>query len=385
MTRRRISILGSTGSIGRSALEVVRRNPDVFSVVALASRSNIDLLREQIAEFQPALAAVYDEDAARMLQGSVPGCAVASGAAGLVEVASMSVDTALCAVVGAVGLKPLLAAIEAGNRVAVANKEPLVMAGNYIMQRAQEKGVAVLPVDSEHNAIFQCLEGSSVSDVDCVYLTASGGPFHKCTPETLQTITPEQAMRHPTWDMGAKISVDSATLMNKGLEIIEALCLFRLRSDQIEVLIHPQSVVHSMVAFQDGAIIAQLGVTDMKAPITYALTYPERLPAPEMKLDVTSLACLTFEKPDYDVLPCLALARAAAQSGGTAPAVLNGANEEAVAAFCAGRIGFLDIPAVVEQTLDVCVISCECSLDAVLLADRESRTQAAAIITTMEK
>ncbi len=385
MTRRRISILGSTGSIGRNALEVVRRNADLFSVAVLASHSNVTLLREQIATYHPELVAVYDEKAAAALRDSDPGCAVLSGPAGLIEAAATPVDTALCAVVGAVGLEPLLAAIDAGNRVAVANKEPLVMAGDYIMERARLNNVAVLPVDSEHNAIFQCLQGNALSDVDRIYLTASGGPFYKSTPEALRNITPEQAMRHPTWDMGAKISVDSATLMNKGLEIIEALCLFRLRSEQIEVVIHPQSVIHSMVAFTDGSIIAQLGVTDMKAPIAFALTYPERLPAPEMRLDVTALAGLTFDKPDCEAFPCLALARAAADAGGCAPAVLNGANEEAVTAFCAGRIRFLDIAAVVEHALEQCAVSTVCTLDGALAADSVARACATSIIKTMEQ
>ena len=385
MTRKRISILGSTGSIGRNTLEVVRRNPDQFTVSVLASRSNVALLREQIAEFRPELVALYDEKAAAELREAEPGCNVIAGAQGLVEAASVNVDVALCAVVGAVGLQPLLAAIDAGNCVAVANKEPLVMAGDYIMDRARQKKVDVLPVDSEHSAIFQCLRGNAASDVDRVYLTASGGPFYGKDQKDLCNVTPQQAMRHPTWDMGAKISVDSATLMNKGLEIIEALCLFRLRSEQIEVVIHPQSVIHSMVAFRDGSIIAQLGVTDMKAPIAFALTYPERLAAPAMRLDVTALTGLTFGKPDYSAFPCLALAREAANQGGNVPAVLNGANEEAVAAFCSNRIGFLDIAVVVERTMEKCPVSQEYSLEAVLAADREARICAATIIKTMER
>ncbi|HDP34535.1 MAG TPA: 1-deoxy-D-xylulose-5-phosphate reductoisomerase [Candidatus Hydrogenedentes bacterium] len=385
MTRRRISILGSTGSIGRNALEVVRRNPGRFSVAVLASRSNVSLLREQIAEFQPELAAVYDDAAAAELRAATPGCEVVAGAAGLEEAAAKKVDTSLCAVVGAVGLKPMLTAINAGNRVAVANKEPLVMAGAHIMEQARGKNVEVLPVDSEHSAIFQCLRGNQSKDVERVHLTASGGPFYGRPPEELRHITPEQAMRHPTWDMGAKVSVDSATLMNKGLEIIEALCLFGLRSTQIEVVIHPQSVVHSMVAFCDGSIIAQLGVTDMKAPIAFALNWPERLPAPAMRLDVTSLSELTFDRPDEKSFPCLALAREAAEQGGCAPAVLNGANEEAVEAFCAGRIGFLDIAAVVENVLATCPIPREYTIDAVLEADHEARINAAATIKTLEQ
>ncbi len=385
MICKRISILGSTGSIGRSALEVVRRNPERFRVAALASHSNVALLQEQIAEFHPDLVAVYDENAAATLRTAEPGCKVLSGAQGLEEAAAEAVDVVLCAIVGAVGLRPLLAAIEAGNRVAIANKEPLVMAGDYIMSQAQRKGVDVLPVDSEHNAIFQCLRGNSTSDIDLVYLTASGGPFYGRVREELRDIIPAQAMCHPTWDMGAKISVDSATLMNKGLEIIEALCLFRLRLEQIEVVIHPQSVIHSMVAFRDGSIIAQLGVTDMKAPIAFALSYPERIVAPSMRLNVTALTGLTFDKPDFASFPCLALAHQAARCGGSVPAVLNGANEEAVAAFCAGRIGFLDIASVVERTMETSAASQESSLEAALIADREARIYAAEIIKTMEK
>jgi 1-deoxy-D-xylulose-5-phosphate reductoisomerase len=365
---------------------VVRRNPERFSVAVLASRSNVSLLREQIQEFHPELVAVYDEAAAAELRRIMPECRILSGESGLIEAAAMKVDIALCAVVGAVGLRPLLAAIEAGNHVAVANKEPLVMAGDYVMAQAVRYGVDVLPVDSEHNAIFQCLRGNASEDVERIYLTASGGPFYGKSREEQQHITPQQAMRHPTWNMGAKISVDSATLMNKGLEIIEALCLFKVRSEQIEVVIHPQSVIHSMVAFKDGSILAQLGVTDMKAPIAFALAYPERLTAPqEMRLDVTALAGLTFGKPDYASFPCLALAREAAALGGTAPTVLNGANEEAVAAFCAGRIGFLDIAVIVEETMEKCPISKERSLDAVFETDREARIVAVSAIKTMER
>jgi 1-deoxy-D-xylulose-5-phosphate reductoisomerase len=258
------------------------------------------------------------------------------------------------------------------------------MAGEYVMAQARAGGVAVLPVDSEHNAIFQCLQGNAVSDVHCVYLTASGGPFYRLDHEQLRDITPREAMRHPTWDMGAKISVDSATLMNKGLEIIEAMWLFGLGSEQIEVVIHPQSTVHSMVAYRDGSIIAQLGITDMRIPIAFALTWPERLPAPTMHLDPTTLSGLNFDTPDYEAFPCLTLARQAAQAGGCAPAVLNAANEEAVSAFCENRIGFLDISETVARTLEQCAIPGQYSLEAVLDADRAARIQAKTIIKTLE-
>lgn len=379
-----VSILGSTGSIGRNALEVVRAHPGRLQVSALATRANISLLEQQVREFCPELVAVYDENAAaRLLDADIP-CRVVSGRAGLREAAAMPVDVVLCAVVGAVGLAPLLAAIEAGNRAAVANKEPLVMAGKHIMEQAHRHKTEVLPVDSEHNAIFQCLRGGSVADVRCVHLTASGGPFYRRSRAELRAITPGEAMRHPTWDMGTKISVDSATLMNKGLEIIEAIWLFGLESNQIEVVIHPQSIIHSMVEYQDGSIIAQLGVTDMRAPIAFALTYPERLPAPGMRLDLTTLSGLSFDKPDCDAFPCLALARQAAESGGCTPAVLNAANEEAVEAFCRGRIGFLDISETVARTLENCAVPEDYSLDAVLEADNAARICAAAIIKTME-
>lgn len=382
---KRISILGSTGSIGRNALEVVRRHPGQFEVTALAARGNVALLREQIEEFHPEWTAVYDENAACALREICSNTQIVSGKTGLVETASQPVDIALCAVVGAVGLEPLLAAIDAGNRVAIANKEPLVMAGHHVMEQAQLLGVDVLPVDSEHNAIYQCLACGAHDEVRCIHLTASGGPFYGAPRETLENITPAQAMRHPTWAMGAKISVDSATLMNKGLEIIEAMWLFGLRSQQIEVVIHPQSTVHSMVEFQDGSIIAQLGVTDMKIPITFALTWPERWPAETMRLDLTALSGLTFAKPDCNAFPCLALARWAAEQGGCAPAILNAANEEAVAAFCSGRIGFLDIARVVETTLEHCPASSAYRLEAVLDADDHARRCASSLIETLGK
>ncbi len=381
---RRISILGSTGSIGKNALDVVRRHGDFFKVEALAARGNTELLLQQINEFQPACVAVYDDAAAIRLQAAGVACRVVAGAAGLDEAASLPVDVVLCAVVGAVGLMPLLTAIDAGNRVAVANKEPLVMAGRHVMETARRRGVEVLPVDSEHNAVFQCLQSGPIEQVRCVHLTASGGPFYRCTREQLLHITPQQAATHPTWSMGRKISVDSATLMNKGLEIIEALCLFGLRSEQIEVVIHPQSTVHSLVEYVDGGMIAHLGVTDMRIPIAHAMSYPDRLSAPEMRLDLTSLAGLTFDKPDAAAFPCLALARAAAEAGGCAPAILNAANEAAVEAFCEGRIAFLQIADVVAATLDGVAAKASDSLDCVLEADRAARHYALAHITTLE-
>jgi 1-deoxy-D-xylulose-5-phosphate reductoisomerase len=288
-------------------------------------------------------------------------------------------------VVGAVGLRPLLAAINAGNRVAVANKEPVVMAGRLIMERAQALGVDILPVDSEHNAIFQCLHGYDKRDLRCIHLTASGGPFYGKPRWALEHITPEQATKHPTWDMGAKISVDSATLMNKGLEVIEAMWLFGFPADRIEVVIHPQSVVHSLVEFNDGHILAHLGVTDMKFPILFALTWPERVESPMARLDLTRLRELSFAAPDFDAFPCLGLAREAANEGGTAPAILNAANEVAVTAFCKRRLPFLAISDVVEHVRATCPSTRQYTLDAVLDADAAARAKAQEYIAQREK
>lgn len=379
----RISILGSTGSIGRSALDVVRHYPGRFEVVALAAHSNIDLLAEQIRTFRPAYVAVADAAKGVRLAAMDPGVPVWTGAAGLEAAAGVSVDVALCAIVGAAGLKPVLSAIEAGNRIALANKEALVMAGRLIMERARRRGVDVLPVDSEHNAIFQCLHGHKVSDVYSIHLTASGGPFYGRARESLRGVTPEQATRHPTWNMGAKISVDSATLMNKGLEVIEALWLFDLPLSKVAVVIHPQSIVHSLVEFTDGSILAHLGVTDMKFPILFALTWPERVDTAMERLDLTRMRDLTFAAPDFSEFPCLAHALHAARIGGTAPVLLNAANEAAVAAFRARRIGFLQISGVVEEVLTTCPASQDVSLDAVLDADVEGRRKASAVVSAL--
>lgn len=378
-----ISILGSTGSIGKNTLDVIRKNPERFKVKVLAARGNIALLQKQIEEFQPALVALNDVNAAQELQLLGPRCMVLSGTEGLAEAAAFPVDLVVSALVGAAGLPPLLAAIRAGNQVAIANKEPLVMAGDLILKEAQRHTVQLLPIDSEHSAIFQCLQGNKVQDVHCIHLTASGGPFYGRSVAELRAITPEQAMRHPTWDMGAKISVDSATLMNKGLEIIEAMWLFGLRSDQIHVIVHPQSIIHSLVEFNDGSMLAQLGVTDMRLPIAFALNFPERLPAPDRRLDLASLSALHFREPEEDAFPCLGLARRAAATGGTSPAVLNASNEVAVELFCAGRIGFTDIAEIVRNTLEHCAVSSEASLENVLEADMSAREYALAIAQTM--
>ncbi|MBI5091816.1 MAG: 1-deoxy-D-xylulose-5-phosphate reductoisomerase [Candidatus Hydrogenedentes bacterium] len=372
----RITILGSTGSIGRSTLDVVQHYPGRFDVVALAAHSNVDLLAQQIRAFHPAYVAVADEQAAARLKAMKLGVEVLAGIESLNEAAAIPVDITLCAIVGAAGLRPVVSAIDAGNRIAVANKEPLVMAGRLIMERARRRGVEVLPVDSEHNAIFQCLHGHNVSDVFRVHLTASGGPFYGTPRESLRDVPPEQAVKHPTWNMGAKISVDSATLMNKGLEVLEAMWLFDLPLEKIDVVIHPQSIVHSLVEFMDGSILAHLGVTDMKFPILFALTWPERVESAMGRLDLTRMRELTFAAPDFSEFPCLALALHAARLGGTAPAILNAANETAVAAFCAKRIGFLQISEVVEEALMNCDAGQDVDLDTVFAADAHARRKA---------
>jgi len=378
--RRRISILGATGSIGRSALQVVRHYPDLFEVVALGAHRNVDLLSRQITEFRPQHVALTDPESAARLRALDPPCEVHAGEHGLEALAVLDVDVVLCAVVGAVGLRPLLSAINVGNRVAVANKEPFVMAGRLVMERARARGVEVLPVDSEHNAIFQCIHGHDRAQVRCIHLTASGGPFYGRSRESLAGVTPEEATKHPTWDMGAKISVDSATLMNKGLEIVEAMWLFGLPPERIDVVIHPQSTIHSMVEFTDGNILAHLGVTDMKFPILFALTYPERVESPMARLDLTRLGELTFAAPDFREFPCLAHARAAAAAGGTAPALLNAANEVAVAAFCEGRLPFLAISEVVGGVMETCEASSDWRLEAVFAADAAARARAGTLV-----
>lgn len=376
----RLTILGSTGSIGRSALDVVRSHPGRFDVAGLAAHSNVEVLSQQIAEFQPEAVAVFDEKAAAELASRNLGPEVWADSEGIEALAGYDVDVVLIGIVGAAGLKAVLSAIEAGNRVALANKEPLVMAGRLIMERARNRGVKVVPVDSEHSAVFQCLEGHRAEDVHRVYLTASGGPFYGRPRAMLRDVTPEEATRHPTWDMGAKISVDSATLMNKGLEVIEAMWLFGLPLETIGVVIHPQSIVHSLVEFRDGNILAHLGVTDMKLPIQFALTWPERVESPMARLELAAIKEITFATPDFSEFPCLGHALDAARRGGTAPTVLNAANEVAVEAFCSGRIPFLRIPDVVEAVMDASSYEEGYALETVLSADAEGRGMAEAAV-----
>jgi 1-deoxy-D-xylulose-5-phosphate reductoisomerase len=376
MARKRITILGATGSIGRSALDVAARHPDRFEVVGLAAGGNDRLLAEQVAAFRPRLAALGDPAAAARLARDAGATAVRSGPEGLAEVAALPADLVIAGIVGSAGLLPTFAALEAGNPVALANKEALVMAGPLLMEAAARKGLPVLPIDSEHSAIFQCLAGHRREDVDHILLTASGGPFRRTPKAALAAVSPAQAARHPNWDMGPKITVDSATLMNKGLEVIEACWLFGLAPERVRVVVHPESIVHSMVAFTDGAVIAQMGLPDMRGPIAYAMAYPERIPVDVPAPDFATLGRLTFEAPDTERFPCLELAYRAAAGGGTLPAVLNAANEVAVAAFLDSAIGFTDIPKVVAATLEAHAPKPIRSLEQVLAADAWARGHA---------
>ena len=351
--RRRVTILGSTGSVGSNTIDLIERNPDRFEVEALTANRNIDRLVEQALRLRPRLAVVADPDCYGQLKDGLAGSGVepAAGAEALVEAAARPAEWVMAAIVGACGLAPTLAAAERGAMVAFANKECLVSAGPLMMDRVRRRGATLLPVDSEHNAIYQVLDSKAKGSVEKLILTASGGPFRTADPATLASVTPEQAVAHPTWDMGAKISVDSATMMNKGLEIIEASYLFGLPSEQIDVLVHPQSVIHSLVAYVDGSVLAQLGMPDMRTPIAYTLAWPERMETPCRRLDLAEVARLDFEPPDPVRFPALRLAREALAAGGGAPAVLNAANEVAVGAFLDRRIGFLDIIRVVEGAL----------------------------------
>ncbi len=351
-----LAILGSTGSIGQSTLAVVAEHPGEFAVTGLAAGRNVELLAQQIKEFQPLRVSVQDKETAERLKLLLPTNwhpAIFWGPEGAKEIAlTDGVDLVVSAMVGAVGLEPTLAAIQAGLPVALANKETLVAAGSLVMAAAKERGVSIIPVDSEHSAIFQALHGQRPEDVRQLWLTASGGPFRAWDLERLRRATAAQALKHPNWSMGPKISIDSATMMNKALEVIEASVLFGLPVDQVGVYIHPQSIIHSLVEFVDGSVIAQLGVPDMRLPIAYALTYPRRLPLNGPSLDLCQVGRLTFETPDMTRFPGLALGYAAARAGGTMPAVLNAANEMAVAAFLNSRISFMDIPQTVEATME---------------------------------
>jgi 1-deoxy-D-xylulose-5-phosphate reductoisomerase len=372
-----LAILGSTGSIGQSALAVVDAHPDRLRVSALAAGDNAALLAEQVARYCPDVVAMAtDAGADRLKQvcGSHP-VAIVSGADGLVAVATHApVDIVLCASSGTAGLEAVLGAIESGKTVALANKEVLVMAGALVTAAAERHGVAILPVDSEHNAIHQCLHGRKRSEIKRLILTASGGPFREMSAEALDRVDAAAALQHPTWRMGRKITIDSATLMNKGLEVIEAHWLFGVAADQIDVVIHPQSIVHSMVEFIDGSIIAQLGITDMRLPIQYACSYPERWPAISLPvLDLTKSGRLDFHAPARDRFPCLDLAYRALRTGGTLPVVLNAANEVAVEHFLDGKLGFTAIPRVIKETMDAHDVHDLTTLEMVRRVDRQAR------------
>jgi 1-deoxy-D-xylulose-5-phosphate reductoisomerase len=391
---KRLAILGATGSIGCSALEVVSAHPERLRVVALAGGENVGRLAAQVVRFAPkavGMASATALDAVRTaVTGTATGGAVESwvhGRQGLVDIATRAdVDIVLCASSGTEALEAVLAAIDAGKTLALANKEVLVMAGPLVMARARARGVAVLPVDSEHNAIHQCLHGHPAGDVARIILTASGGPFRHTPPDELARVTARDALSHPTWKMGRKITIDSATLMNKGLEVIEAHWLFDLPADRIDVVVHPQSVVHSMVEFTDGSVIAQLGVTDMKLPIQYAFTYPERWPSPVPRLDWARAMDLRFEPPDAGRFPCLQLAYDALRAGGAAPIALNAANELAVASFLEGRLSLPAIAEVVARTLEAAAATAlgSLSLDDIRATDEWARREAAAVAAALE-
>jgi 1-deoxy-D-xylulose-5-phosphate reductoisomerase len=382
-----ISILGSTGSIGRNALQIVETFPQQFKIKALAAKTNTDLLAKQIEQFTPELAVVFDAASAQQLKqklGASSKVEILYGDEGYQAAASdATVDIVLTAVVGAAGLKPTLAAIEAGKTIALANKETLVMAGEIVTMKAAQNGAQILPVDSEHSAIFQCLQGQRKADLAQILLTASGGPFLNLPVDEFHHISTAQALNHPNWDMGPKITIDSATLMNKGLEVLEAKSLFDVSEDMIEVVIHPQSIIHSMVAYQDGTVIAQLGIPDMKAAIAYALSYPKRLPLNQPLPDFSGQQDLTFQKPDLAKFPCLALAFQACKAGKTMPAVLNAANEVAVNAFLSQKISFPAIAGVVEMAMEAHSVHANPGLSDILVADEEARQNAADIVARM--
>jgi 1-deoxy-D-xylulose-5-phosphate reductoisomerase len=347
-----IAVLGCTGSIGSQTLDVVERFPDRLKVVALAADSSADAVARQVERHHPAFVSMMNADAAAALRSRVPRANVGQGMEGLVAAATHpDVRIVVVSVKGAIGLIPTLAAIESGKTVALASKEVLVAGGDVVMRRARERGVDVVPIDSEHSAIFQCLHGENAESVEAIVLTASGGPFREWSAERLAAVTAEDALAHPTWNMGPKITVDSATLMNKGLEVIEAHWLFGVPADRIEVVVHPQSIIHSMVRYRDGSVLAQMGLPDMRLPIQYALFHPERPPNDLERLNLARVGTLTFEEPDLERFPCLALAYKAAATGMTAPAILSAANEEAVDLFLSGNLSFTGIPYVVGKAL----------------------------------
>ena len=379
---KRISILGATGSVGRSTLDLIEHAPERFEIVALTASVNVEALADAARRTNARLAVIADERRLAELEARLAGtgCRAMAGEGALVEAAAGEADLVMAAIVGCAGLIPVMAALEAGRTVALANKEALVTAGDLMTGKAARHGATLLPVDSEHNAIFQCLAGSRTQDVARIILTASGGPFRTASAEAMRAATPAQAVAHPNWSMGAKISVDSATLMNKGLELIEAHHLFGLPSDRIDVLVHPQSVIHSLVEFIDGSMLAQLGAPDMRVPIAHALAWPKRMETHAERLDLAAVAHLDFEAPDVSRFPALRVARQALEAGGSAPTVLNAANEVAVASFLEGRTAFPDIAKLVEEAVGRSGDSAPESIQEVIEIDQKTRRSVSAMI-----
>jgi 1-deoxy-D-xylulose-5-phosphate reductoisomerase len=383
-----IIILGSTGSIGTNTLDIVQRFPDEFRVAGLTAGNNIDKLEEQIRSFTPRVVAVSQEAAAVTLRQRCAGLPVEilSGEAGIAQVASLpEAELVISAIVGAAGLVPTLTAIRSGKHIALANKEPMVMAGKLMQEEAHKHGVRIFPVDSEHSAIFQSLEGHRLEDVRRLILTASGGALWTVAKNELQHVTPERALKHPNWKMGSKITIDSATLMNKGLEVVEARWLFDIPESRIEVMVHRESIIHSLVEYEDRSMIAQLGLPDMRTPISYAMRYPERLPLDLPSLDLTEIGTLSFCKPDHDRFPCLNLGYESLRTGGTMPATMNAANEIAVDAFLNGGIRFTEIADVIRQTMDAHIPKTVATLEDTLEADRWAREKAESLVHALPR
>jgi 1-deoxy-D-xylulose-5-phosphate reductoisomerase len=380
---RRITILGSTGSIGCSTIDLIDRDPDAYVVEALTANRSVDALAEQARRLNARFVAVADPDCYDDLKAAMSGTSaeIAAGPDAIVEAAARDADWVMAGIVGAAGLEPTLQAARAGAVVAFANKECLVCAGDLMLDEIARSGATLLPVDSEHNAIFQVFDFDRRDTIEKIILTASGGPFRSTSLEEMRKVTPAQAVAHPNWDMGAKISVDSATMMNKGLELIEAYYLFGIPEDRIDILVHPQSIIHSMVSYIDGSVLAQLGTPDMRTPISYTLAWPHRMTAPSARLDLGQIATLTFEAPDSERFPALRLAREALKTGGSAPTILNASNEVAVAGFLGGKLGFLDIPRVVAETLEKMPSGAIASVDDVLSVDAAAREVAKDIMS----
>lgn len=376
--RKRISILGATGSVGQSTLDLVDRDPDAFEVIAVTAFRDVEGLADVARKHAAKVAVIGDQTLESELESALAGSgiATAAGPEAICEAAAIDADFVMAAIVGAAGVRPVMAAIEAGTTVGLANKESLVSAGSLMLEAARKRGVTILPVDSEHNAIFQCFDHERPGGIASIILTASGGPFREWTREQMRDVTPERAVQHPNWSMGAKISIDSATLMNKGLELIEARYLFDLPPDDCRIVVHPQSVIHSLVEYRDGSVLAQLGAPDMRIPIAHTLAWPERMETPCERLNLAEIARLDFEEPDAERFPAIALARSAMEAGGARPAILNAANEEAVAAFLAKRIGFLDIAEIVARVLNGYAPDAPQTLDDVFAIDAEARAHA---------